>query len=48
MLALIACVLFVLAAFSVKLGSLNLIAIGLAVLAAHLIVPTSLTPWRKA
>lgn len=47
MLALIACICFVLAAFNVSVGSLNLVAIGLAFLAAHLVVPATLTPWRK-
>lgn len=48
MLALIACIIFVLVAFKVtfpSFGTIYLIALGLAFLAAHLIVPW--TPWNK-
>jgi hypothetical protein len=44
MLALIAVICFVLAVFGVSLAGLNMIALGLAFLAAHLLVPW--TPWR--
>lgn len=43
MLALVACILFVLAAFGVSFAGLNLIALGLAFLAAHFLIPW--TPW---
>lgn len=43
MLALIACIIFVLATFSVQLGSLHMVALGLAVFAAHFVVP-AITP----
>lgn len=44
MLALIACILFVLAAFGVTIGSVSLLALGLACLAAYLLFPW--TPWK--
>jgi hypothetical protein len=46
MLALIACILFVLAVFGVSLGGINLIALGLAFLAAHFVFTSPLMPWK--
>lgn len=46
MMAIIALVCFILAAFSVHLGSLNLVALGLAFLALALIVPWA--PWTNS
>jgi hypothetical protein len=46
MFALIACILFVLAVFGVSLGGLNLIALGLAFLAAHFVFTSPLMPWK--
>lgn len=40
MLALVACILFVLAVFGVSIAGLNMVALGLAFLAAHFVVPT--------
>ncbi len=40
MLALVACILFVLATFGVALGKIALVPLGLAFLAAHFIIPT--------
>lgn len=46
MLALISCILFVLAAFGVSFDEVNIVALGLAFLAAHFIVPLAL-PGRR-
>jgi hypothetical protein len=41
MLALISCILFVLAAFGVSFDEVNIVALGLAFLAAHFVVPVA-------
>lgn len=47
MLALIACILFVLAAFGLgSLGPVSVIALGLAFLAAHFVLP-AVSSWRR-
>lgn len=43
MLALVACILFVLATFGVTLGKVALVPLGLAFLAAHFVVPVVAT-----
>lgn len=49
MLALIACIIFVLATFGVHLGPVALVPLGLAFLAAHFIVGSVIPaiPWRR-
>lgn len=43
MLAILAAVIFFLAAFNVKLGDLNVVALGLAILALHFVIPIGAT-----
>lgn len=43
MLAVVAAIIFVLAAFNVQLGQLNVVALGLAVLALHFVIPVGQT-----
>jgi hypothetical protein len=47
MLAILALICFVLALFDVSLGSIDLVVLGLAFIAAHLAFGISLQPWRS-
>jgi hypothetical protein len=47
MLALLALLCFVIAQFEANLGEINLMLLGLALVAAHLLFGISLTPWRS-
>lgn len=47
MFALAALVCFVLALFHVSLGTVDLVVLGLVFIAAHLLMPLTLTPWRR-
>lgn len=46
MFALLALLTFVLALFKVTIGEIDLVVLGLAFVAAHLLLGLSLTPWR--
>jgi hypothetical protein len=47
MFALLALLCFVLALFGVSIGTIDLVVLGLAFIALHLLIGWGLTPWRR-